>query len=323
LNQILTEKKLSLIAVAGTHGKTTTTGMLVWALKELGVTISYSIGTSLTFGPPAQYQDGSEYFIYECDEFDRNFLQFHPFKSLITSFDYDHPDTYPTPEDYKYAFLDFVNQSNMVYLWNDAAGSLGLVESSNISIVSKHDPGVNQLKLHGEASRQDAWLAAQCINDLLPSRTLPQIVSALNTFPGTNRRFEKLSENLYTDYGHHPVEIAATIKMALEVNPNVVVIYQPHQNIRQHELMREGGYKDCLKGAKQVYWLPTFLSREYQDLEILSQQTLIESTSDPKIVETAQLDDALWQKIQKHLKDGDLVVAMSAGDLDHWLRQRV
>ena len=96
LNELISVHELQLIAVAGTHGKTTTTGMLVWALQQLKVPVSYSIGTSLSFGPPAQYTPGSEFFIYECDEFDRNFLHFHPQLSLIPSVDYDHADTYPT-----------------------------------------------------------------------------------------------------------------------------------------------------------------------------------------------------------------------------------
>ena len=70
INIILKEKNLSMLAVAGTHGKTTTTGMLIWLFKSLNIPFSYSVGTTLTFGPPAQYQNGSEYFVYECDEFD-------------------------------------------------------------------------------------------------------------------------------------------------------------------------------------------------------------------------------------------------------------
>src|SRR5690606_5798559 len=100
LARILHEKNLKLIAVAGTHGKTTTTGMMVWLLQQLGVPVSYSVGSTLSFGPSGKFDPKSEYFVYECDEFDRNFLHFHPYLSLITSVGYDHPDIYPTPENY-------------------------------------------------------------------------------------------------------------------------------------------------------------------------------------------------------------------------------
>lgn len=97
---ILDDKKLKLIAIAGTHGKTTVTGMMIWAMKQLNIPVSYSIGTTITYGPSGQLDKNSDYFIYECDEFDRNFLHFKPYLSLITSIDYDHPDTYPTIYEY-------------------------------------------------------------------------------------------------------------------------------------------------------------------------------------------------------------------------------
>ena len=69
LNQIITDKQLKLIAVAGTHGKTTTTAMTIWLFKELGIPLSYSVGAKISFGDMGQYVDGSEYFVYEADEF--------------------------------------------------------------------------------------------------------------------------------------------------------------------------------------------------------------------------------------------------------------
>lgn len=323
LNVILDEKKLSLIAVAGTHGKTTTTGMMIWALKQLSVPISYSIGTSISFGAPAEYVNGSDFFVYECDEFDKNFLSFHPYRAIIPSYDYDHPDTYPTRDDYKYAFLQFISQSRYVYLWQDDAKSLDLNDAPNITILTKQDPTISRLKLGGKVARYNAWLAAQCLSDLLPGVNINKIIEALNSFPGTNRRFELLAENLYTDYAHHPIEIAATIEMAKEISPNVVVVYQPHQNIRQHEILKEDGYQKCFEGAKMTYWLPTYLSREYQDLPVISPSELMASTSGETQTEFAEMNDALWHKIYHHIKDGDLVVCMSAGDLDHWLRNKV
>lgn len=85
INFILSEKQLDMIAIAGTHGKTTTTAMLVWVFQQLNIPLSYSIGTTINYGLSGQYTPGSKYFIYECDEFDRNFLEFIPDLSLITS----------------------------------------------------------------------------------------------------------------------------------------------------------------------------------------------------------------------------------------------
>src|SRR5690606_34045382 len=83
LSHFIEERDLKLIAVAGTHGKTTTTGMFVWTLKQLDIPVSYSIGTTVPFGPSGAYDAQSEYFVYECDEYDRNFLQYSPALSLV------------------------------------------------------------------------------------------------------------------------------------------------------------------------------------------------------------------------------------------------
>ena len=124
LNKIIQEKNLRLVAVSGTHGKTTVTGMLIWLFKELGLPISYAIGTTIAFGPSAQYLLGSEYFIYEADEFDRNFLKFKPYLSIIPTVEYDHSDTYPTTEAYKQAFTDFIASSHCSFLYDVAADYL-------------------------------------------------------------------------------------------------------------------------------------------------------------------------------------------------------
>jgi UDP-N-acetylmuramate--alanine ligase len=90
LNEILRQKRLKMIAVAGTHGKTTTTAMIVWLFKQLDMEISYSVGAKISFGDMGQYNKISKYFVYECDEFDRNFLAFKPFLSVISGFSWDH-----------------------------------------------------------------------------------------------------------------------------------------------------------------------------------------------------------------------------------------
>ncbi len=321
LNTIIKDKDLKLVAVTGTHGKTTTTSMIIWLFKQLGIPVSYSVGTSVSFGPAAQYQKGSEYFIYEADEFDRNFLDFKPELSLIVSMEYDHADTYPTVQDYIEAFQQFAEQSKLCITWEPIAEKLS--DKAHLFVVPESQD-FTQIKLTGEHNRHNGWLAATAINRLgLIENNLTDwnnMLGKLAGFPTIGRRFEKLADNLYTDYAHHPTEIAATIAMATELSPDIVIIYQPHQNVRQHELLQEGGYKDSFAKAKKIYWLPTYLSREDQKLDILKPETLIATLSDPKQAETAEMNDTLWQKITNHTKNGDLVLAMSAGDLDEWLR---
>lgn len=317
LAHIIREKNLKLIAVAGTHGKTTTTGMMVWTLQQLGIPVSYSVGSTLNFGPSGKFDPASEYFVYECDEFDRNFLHFSPHLSLITSVDYDHPDSYPTEADYKSAFRQFTDQSAHTILWQPDAGYIAFASQASW-VLSKDDR--LSLALPGEHNRRNATLVAKAI-EYLRLGTPQAAAAALGSFPGTDRRFEKLADNLYTDYGHHPVEIAATLQLARELSDHVVLVYQPHQNVRQHEV--KDAYTDCFEQAEKVYWLPTYLSREDPALPILTPEELMQNATNRGVMQEAGLDDELWSDIERDLADGKLVVGMGAGSIDKWLRSHV
>lgn len=348
LAHIIAEKNLKLIAVAGTHGKTTTTGMLIWTLQQLGIPISYSVGTTLSFGPSGKFNPASEYFVYECDEFDRNFLHFSPYLSLITSVDYDHPDTYPSKDSYFAAFRQFIDQSDMTIMWR--------VDEALIAAAVTHgwvlsDDEVMNFKLAGNHNRRNATLVTKGLEYLLGQRADSSVKTsaarvsaaadttgvrreavlsedvgeqaqqALNTFPGTDRRFEKLADNLYSDYGHHPVEIAATLQLARELSDHVVLVYQPHQNIRQHEIKDE--YTDQFELAEEVYWLPTYLSREDPNLPILQPKELIQNLTNKDAVHIADFNDELWDAVQKARYGGKLVLCMGAGTIDGWIRQQL
>jgi len=316
LAHIISEKQLKLIAVAGTHGKTTATGMFVWTLQQLNVPVSYSIGTTIGFGPSGHFDPQSEYFVYECDEFDRNFLHFSPYLSIITSLDYDHPDTYVTETDYQTAFAQFASQSRQILAWNDQHAEV----FNGISQVSLLDPSdINQtIGVNGLYNRRNATLVQTAIRQLGFSQDTD---SALSRFPGTDRRFEKLAENLYSDYGHHPVEIAATLQLAREVSDHVVLVYQPHQNIRQHEIRAD--YSNQFELAEDVYWLPTYLSREDPKLAILQPDELIQNITNKAHVHVADFNDELWNVIQAARAEGKLVLGMGAGAIDGWLRHKL
>lgn len=314
---IVIEKNLKLIAVAGTHGKTTTTGMFVWALKQLNIPVSYSVGTTLTFGPSGHFDPKSEYFVYECDEFDRNFLHFHPHLSLVTSVDYDHPDTYPTEDDYLSAFRQFIEQSDGSILWQSNADVLGVKQPSAWCL---QDNEAADAKLPGEHNRRNATLVLKSL-ERLGIGDVNANFDAINGFPGTDRRFEKLADNLYTDYGHHPVEIAATLAMARELSDDVVLVYQPHQNIRQHEIKDQ--YTDCFVDASDVYWLPTYQTREDPSLRILTPLELTKDITNKEAVHITELNDALWRNIKAARERGALVLCMGAGSIDDWVRTQL
>lgn len=317
LAHIIAEKSLKLIAIAGTHGKTTTTGMMVWTLQELDVPVSYSVGTTLSFGPSGKFDPASEYFVYECDEFDRNFLHFHPYLSLITSVDYDHPDTYPSEQSYFEAFQTFGEQSEQLIAWQSEHGEL-FATHPDAWLLQPSD--VENLPLVGEHNRRNATLVVKALERLNIGNGSTKH-DVVKSFPGTDRRFEKLADNLYSDYGHHPAEIAATLQMAREISNHVVLVYQPHQNVRQHELKDQ--YTDQFKLADEIYWLPTYLSREDPNLPILTPQELTRHISNKDAVHQADMGDELWDTIQAARNAGKLILCMGAGSIDGWIRERL
>jgi UDP-N-acetylmuramate--alanine ligase len=324
LNQILEDKNLKLIALAGTHGKSTTTAMVIWLFKQLGIPLSYSVGAKLSFGDMGTYDAQSEYFAYECDEFDRNFLAFNPYIAAITGVSWDHHEIFPTREDYQEAFREFISQSDHTICWQEDYDYLNLQSARNMTVLETDHPHIQTIKLAGLYNRLDAWIAIHAVHEATKV-PIKKLVAHASAFPGLQRRMEKLVPNLYTDYAHTPEKITGCMSVALEMaeahKQNVVVIYEPLTNRRQHFMRKD--YKNCFNGASKVYWVPSYLAREDPLQEILSPEELIKDIDDPSIAIPMKRDTTLQKAIEKHLDAGDLVVAMSGGgggSLDDWLR---
>lgn len=323
LNQIIQEKGLKLLAVAGTHGKTTTTAMVIWLFKQLDLPISYSVGAKISFGDMGEFNPSSEYFVYECDEFDRNFLAFEPHLSLVTGVSWDHHEIFPTREDYQAAFREFISQSQHSLVWQDDADYLHVEPAVTLSLLAPEQAEVVTLK--GLYNRLDAWLAVQAVHRV-SGETLAKLTEIINRFPGLQRRMEQLMPNLYSDYAHTPEKIRGAMSVALEMaatpDQPVVVVYEPLTNRRQHFMIDD--YADCFAGAAKVYWTPSYLAREDPNQRIIPPEELISHLADPSIAEPAELNAALKYTIQNHLSRGDMVVAMcggGGGSLDEWLRK--
>ena len=307
INFLVEELNLKMVAVAGTHGKTTTTSMIIWACQKLGIDAAYLVGTTLGFAESGKYVNSDKFFIYEADEYDRNFLKFHPWLSCITFVSYDHPDIYKTEEEYKEAFKEFESQSEKI------------IRGGEVD---------DRLSLAGAARREDATTAMKAVKEMLREsgieKTEEEIIETMNSFPGVGRRFEKISEGVYSDYAHHPEEIEATIEIANEESERlgrngVVAIYEPHQNTRQHEV--KDGYKTVFDAAKKVFWLPTYLTREDESLKILTPEDFIKDLADPGVAEAAEMDDELARRIKNLRDEGYLILLMTAGPADAWLRK--
>ncbi len=328
LTAFLVEKLgLKMVAVAGTHGKTTTTAMIIWAALKLGLPVSYIVGTTLGFAPSGAYHKGDKYFVYEADEYDRNFLKYHPWLAVIPAISYDHPDIYPTREDYLAAFEKFKSQSESVI--ENVKGRIVLNDGKE-GVYKEKD-----FDLAGEARRIDAALAGNAVMNIqfeeyrekgmIVDYNKMLLIDTINEFPGVGRRFERIADGVYTDYAHHPEEIEATIGVAQDEakrlgKKGVVVIYEPHQNTRQHKV--RDGYREAFVGVDKIFWLPTYLTREDPNLEVLSSEELASGLVNEDIVELAEPSRGLGIRIKEYLEQGYLVVLMTAGPADGWLREK-
>ncbi len=324
INLMLDKNNLKMVAIAGTQGKTTTTAMVVWLFKQLGLPISYSVGAKISFGDMGEFQPGAEYFVYEADEFDRNFLSFEPYMSLITGVAWDHHEIFPTREDYQQAFQEFISQSKHTILWQEDYDYLGLQSNDQYAVLNSGNKQINEIKLFGLYNRLDAWLAIQAVHQLT-KETVDDLIQHINKFPGSERRMEEIVPSLYSDYAHTPEKIRGAMSVARELaekkGQDVVVVFEPLHNRRQHFMMDD--YGDCFAGAKKLYWIPSYLAREDPTQRIIPPEELISHLADPSIGEPEKMGSHLEKRIKTHLEAGDMVICMSGGgggSLDEWIR---
>lgn len=320
LNELLNQTGQKLIAIAGTHGKSTTTAMMIWLLKEVGLPVSYSVGAKIPFGDMGEFNPKAAYFVYEADEYDRNFLSFTPYMGIITGVSYDHQDVYHTQADYTDAFVQFIHSCQVVVAWEEDELD---IKPQNLVLLRENEVSP-QLKLIGLVNRQNAWQvirAAQQLSDYDEST----LIEIMNRFPGLSRRFEKLTENIYTDYAHTMEKIRGALQTAREIaGENIVVVYEGLHNTRQHFMLERGQFDGLFTNIHELIWVPSYMAREDPTLAVLSPAQLIEQTGVSG--KAAALDDSLWSVITQAAKDGSLVLLLSAGSggsLDEWARQHV
>jgi UDP-N-acetylmuramate--alanine ligase len=272
-----------------------------------------------------RFDRDSRYFIYEADEFDRNFLAFEPAISLITGVSWDHHEIFPTREDYQAAFREFISQSRHAYIWEEDASYLGLESEAGVDILDSGVAVISDISLAGRYNRLDAWLAVQAVHRAT-GKPIGELAAIAGRFPGLSRRMERIAPNLYSDYAHTPEKIRGAMsvatEMAAEKGQDIVVVYEPLTDRRQHYIMDE--YKDCFDGAAKLYWIPSYLAREDPNQRVIPPEELISHLDDPSIAQPMQRDAALKHAIQQHLDTGDMVVCMAGGgggSLDDWVRQ--
>ncbi|MEJ7825131.1 MAG: UDP-N-acetylmuramate--L-alanine ligase [Solirubrobacteraceae bacterium] len=325
------------IAIAGTHGKTTTASMATHALMRIGWEPSYVIGGALrTTGTNAGWGDG-DWLVVEADESDRSFLALSPEVGVVTNIELDHHTTYGSREELERAFAEFLKVSLRAVVADSAAAEAFL---DRAEIVDAAFFGASEIELHPRGARfswagQDVALAvpgahnvanaAAALTACVVAGADPvELAETLVDFQGAGRRFEQLGTTasgalVVDDYAHHPTEVRAAILAARTLAPRrVVAAFQPHLFSRTQLLGREFGAALALADVACV--LDVYPSRERaRDYAGVTGMIVAEAAADAgrgRPVAWAPDFDAAQRLLEATLRDGDLCLVLGAGDID-------
>lgn len=337
------------IAVAGAHGKTTTSSMISVVLEHAKVDPTIIIGGFVDYLKGNAKLGKSEYLVAEADESDGSFLKFNPEIAVVTNIEDDHMDHYGSMENIIKAFIQFVQnldkETGLAVLCFDNENIRNItpvIDRKYISYAIDHDADYKAINIETNGPQtkftvlyKGAVLGDICLN--IPGKhnvlnalattavchhmglSIEEIASGFNVFSGTKRRFQTKFRNdeywIVDDYAHHPTEIQTTIKAAKQTNPKrLIVAFQPHRYSRTQLLRKEFG--SCFAGADILILTDIYAASELP-IEGISGKTIVDEVKQQTGVDAVyieKLDDiAPWLKA--NIKDGDLIITMGAGDI--------
>jgi UDP-N-acetylmuramate--alanine ligase len=333
------------IAVAGTHGKTTTSSMLTVALQACGADPSFAIGGTISASGSNAHRGTGQYFVAEADESDGSFIEYKPFGAIVTNVEHDHVDYFATPADVTAAFEEFAQtispEGFLVYCADDP-GSLALGRSATGVVAisygenAESDLHIDQVELGAKGSRARALWKGKSIGHLelnVPGRhnidnaaaalavglhlglPIAGLLAGLASFAGTGRRFELKGTvhgiRVIDDYGHHPTEIRVTLDAARRYagDGRLLVIFQPHRYSRTQAFMSE--FASSLSLADDVTLLEIYAASE-KPIAGVSSEVIAQSMTNGKYIPNfVEATDALIEMA----KPGDVIMTLGAGDV--------
>ncbi|EIM75990.1 UDP-N-acetylmuramate--L-alanine ligase [Nitritalea halalkaliphila LW7] len=339
----------SCLAVAGTHGKTTTSVLLAHLLHSQGLPVSAFLGgiaknVASNLIQPQRGEETKATMVVEADEFDRSFLHLHPTAAVITSADADHLDIYKDAEQLLEAFRLFagrIRKKGMLLLQHTAAEKLGTLPlAKKVRVLTYGLKGgevrAEAIRAHADRFIFDYHAPDKVIHDLtlpmpgyhnvenaLPAITLAlaaglsvvQVRAALQVFAGVKRRFERCVQteaHVYIDdYAHHPEEIRATLSSVLAMYPGktLTVVFQPHLYSRTRDFA--AGFSESLSLADRVWLLDIYPARE-EPIPGVSAEMLIGGiqAAEKRLVAKEELLGLIRGE------QPELLVTLGAGDID-------
>jgi UDP-N-acetylmuramate--alanine ligase len=334
------------IAVAGTHGKTTTSSMMTVALQSCGVDPSFAIGGTLTASGSNAHRGTGNFFVAEADESDGSFVEYKPFAAIVTNIEHDHVDFFHTPEAVTEVFDAFAAtiapQGFLVYCADDAgsrrlgtsklhcsAVSYGEAEGADLRIdqielkassssarVMWRGRAIGQLELQ-VPGHHNLLNAAGCLAmGLTLEQPIHQLLEGLHSFRGAGRRFElKATEHgirIIDDYGHHPTEITVTLQAARRFagDGRVLVIFQPHRYSRTQAFMSD--FAKSLDLADDVTLLEIYAASE-KPIHGVSASLIAEKMKNGHFIPNFA---AASERVIEMAKPGDVIITLGAGDVN-------
>jgi UDP-N-acetylmuramate--alanine ligase len=340
------------IAVAGTHGKTTTTSMISVMLTRMGVDPSFVIGGNLNESGSGAGSGGGEVFVAEVDESDGSFLLFEPEVAVVTNIESDHLDFYGTRAEIEAAFAAFAGRaSSVVACWDDdgvrkTLYSIGpkLFRYGRKSDDGAGEPGLDlvvadeELSAGGSRARfivrgkpidvqlavpggHNVLNAAAAVGAAILLGLSPEAAAAaLASFSGVHRRFERRGAfggaELVDDYAHHPTEVAATLQTArLAATRRVVAVFQPHRYTRTEAMWREFG--ESLRAADVIVLTDVYAAGESPIPGVTGKLVVdaaAEAAPGKRIIYLPRRSEVA-PFLAREIRDGDLVLTLGAGDI--------
>ncbi len=334
------------IAVAGTHGKTTTTSMITHVLKALGESPTALIGGELNDIGSNAIDGRSDLVVAEADESDRSFLHLHPEAAVITNVEFDHPDFYSSLDDVRETFAKFVGslpeRGRLVTCAEDTsclelaarapcavttygitAGELKariLSANSYTLIEDGEERGLVELGVYGRHNVLNSLAAAAIAHWL--GHDPYEAARSLKTFSGVRRRFQLKGERgeirVVDDYAHHPTELLATLEVARATSSpggRVIAVFQPHRYSRTRKLWREFG--EAFYSADAVLITDVYGAGEMPMPGVngkLIVDALCETRSHPDVYYIPEQND-IARILRKISEPKDTILTLGAGDI--------
>lgn len=348
LAELMRLKKFG-IAIAGSHGKTSTTSMVSWMMHEAGMDPTIVVGGKVdSLGGNAKLGQG-EFLVAEADESDGSFLKLSPVLEVVTNIDLEHMDHYDDIEHIKNTFLEFIDKipfyGAVILCLDDSnvAAILPRIKKRKITygFTAQADLTAQGIQAEGGRVKFSVLHKGQCLGDIdlalagnhnvynalaaicvgleleIPFGTISQ---ALAGFQGVQRRMQLKGSGrgitVLDDYGHHPTEIRATLAAIKEGWPNkrLVVLFQPHRYSRTLALLEE--FRTCFHQADYLVMTEIYAASEEADGKISGEILLDEVVKHgQRKARFASAVEGLAEAILPELRSGDLVLTLGAGNI--------